>query len=172
MQDIESLFARELGIDEVRVVYPEYGFTEIMTDMITTSAYATVASLLLFGAQRGTCSVAGDIRVTPTATAPTSTPATPITPVAKPEEPVQRQNVRPVPPRIEPVSVTTPVQESVDSPKPEIKQSETTTESRVFATGTETPTDKPKKPSGWGILQDWMGKLGNSFAGKDEDTDW
>lgn len=184
MQDIEALFARELGIDEVRVVYPEYGFTENMTDMITTSAYATVASLLLFGAQRGTCSVAGGIRVTPPATTPISTPATPatpvtpVTPVAKPEEPVQRQNVRPIPPRIEPISVTTPVEETIDSPEQEIKQGGTTSGAGVFATGTETPPEvgAPKKTNrGLGLLkglEKWMGNIGNQFAGKDEDTDW
>lgn len=58
MQYIENLFARELGLDDVRTVYPEYGFTESMTQHITTSAYATVASLLVYGAERGSCSVA------------------------------------------------------------------------------------------------------------------
>lgn len=58
MQNIEALFASKLGIDDVRVVYPEYGFTESMSDHITTSAYATVASLLLYGSMHGACSVA------------------------------------------------------------------------------------------------------------------
>ena len=58
MQNIEVLFARELGYDDVRVVYPEYGFTDEMAQHITTPAYATVASLLVYGAKRGSCSVA------------------------------------------------------------------------------------------------------------------
>ena len=58
MPNIEKLFARELGIDDVRSVFPEYGFTETMAEHITTSAYATVASLLIYGAKRGSCAVA------------------------------------------------------------------------------------------------------------------
>ncbi|MBR2866763.1 MAG: cell division protein FtsA [Alistipes sp.] len=58
MPNIEKLFARELEIDDVRSVFPEYGFTETMAEHITTSAYATVASLLIYGAKRGSCAVA------------------------------------------------------------------------------------------------------------------
>lgn len=58
MPNIEKLFARELDIDDVRSVFPEYGFTETMAEHITTSAYATVASLLIYGAKRGSCAVA------------------------------------------------------------------------------------------------------------------
>lgn len=58
MPDIEQLFARELGYDDVRAVFPEYGFTDTMTAHITTSAYATVASLLIYCAKRGCCAVA------------------------------------------------------------------------------------------------------------------
>lgn len=58
MQDIETLFARELKVEEARSVYPEYGFTDSMGEHITTRAYATIASLLLYGAKRGMCAVA------------------------------------------------------------------------------------------------------------------
>lgn len=58
MPNIEKLFARELNLDDVRSVFPEYGFTEGMTNHITTSAYATVASLLLYGAKHGSCVIA------------------------------------------------------------------------------------------------------------------
>ena len=58
MQNIEQLFARELKVEEARSVYPEYGFTESMGEHITTRAYATIASLLLYGAKRGMCAVA------------------------------------------------------------------------------------------------------------------
>ena len=58
MQHIEELFAQELRVDEVRTVFPEYGFTENMTQHITTSAQAMVASLLIYGAKHGCCSVA------------------------------------------------------------------------------------------------------------------
>lgn len=58
MQNIERLFARELKVEEARSVFPEYGFTENMGEHMTTRAYATIASLLLYGAKRGTCAVA------------------------------------------------------------------------------------------------------------------
>ena len=58
MQHVEELFARELNAIEVRAVYPEYGFTETMSEHISTSAYATAASLLVYGAERGSCNIA------------------------------------------------------------------------------------------------------------------
>ena len=39
-------------------MFPEYGFTESMGEHMTTRAYATIASLLLYGAKRGLCAVA------------------------------------------------------------------------------------------------------------------
>lgn len=58
MQHVEQLFARELGVEEARTVYPEYGFTENLSEHITTTAYATVASLLCYGATHGSCNIA------------------------------------------------------------------------------------------------------------------
>ena len=58
MQNIEQLFARELKVEEARSVFPEYGFTENMGEHMTTRAYATIASLLLYGSKRGLCAVA------------------------------------------------------------------------------------------------------------------
>jgi cell division protein FtsA len=58
MRHIENLFARELGYDDVRPVHPEYGFTsESLLEHVNTPAYATVTSLLLYGATRGVCAV-------------------------------------------------------------------------------------------------------------------
>lgn len=58
MRDIEKLFSRELNIAEVRTVCPEYGFTEeSMLEHITSPADATVASLLVYGAKRGSCTI-------------------------------------------------------------------------------------------------------------------
>ena len=58
MRDIEHLFGRELDIAEVRVVHPEYGFTEeSMLEHITSPADATVASLLVYGAKLGSCTI-------------------------------------------------------------------------------------------------------------------
>lgn len=58
MRDIEKLFSRELDIIEARTVHPEYGFTEeSMLEHISSPADATVASLLVYGAKRGSCTV-------------------------------------------------------------------------------------------------------------------
>ena len=58
MQHIEELFLRELNVIDVRTAYPEYGFTATMSEHISTMAYSTVASLLRYGASRGSCNVA------------------------------------------------------------------------------------------------------------------
>ena len=64
LRDIETLFARELNISDVRIVSPEYGFTEeAMLEHISSPADATVASLLVYGAKNGSCNVA--MRPTP-----------------------------------------------------------------------------------------------------------
>ena len=58
MRDIEALFARELGYEDVRAVHPEYGFVEeSLLEHVTTPAYATAASLLIYGATHGECAV-------------------------------------------------------------------------------------------------------------------
>lgn len=147
MQDIETLFSRELGIDEVRAVYPEYGFTENMTDYISTSAYATVASLLLFGARRGSCAVATGINrgvTTPPRREETPKPAVVNTPVT-------------------PVKETPAHDEEVD------KKATPAEEENIFDTGNN---DSGKKPSLWERLQNKVSDWGNSFAGKDQDSDF
>jgi cell division ATPase FtsA len=58
MSYIETLFSRELKVDEVRSVFPEYGLTDNMGEHITSRAHATIASLLLYGAKHGMCAVA------------------------------------------------------------------------------------------------------------------
>jgi cell division protein FtsA len=157
MQNIETLFARELGIEEVRAVYPEYGFTDNLTDMITTTAYATVASLLLFGAERGACAVAGGTRV-----------ATPVEPEVKPQRPTNRVTVakpepvvKPKPePVVEPEPEPQPEPEPVPQPEPD---------DDIFVTGDD---DKKKGKRSWlDRLQSGMNKWGNSFVGKEEDKD-
>ncbi|MBQ5738271.1 MAG: cell division protein FtsA [Alistipes sp.] len=58
MRDIEKLFARELEIEDARTVHPEYGFTEeSLLEHISSPADATVASLLVYGAKRGSCTI-------------------------------------------------------------------------------------------------------------------
>lgn len=149
MQNIETLLARELGIEEVRAVYPEYGFTENLTDMVTTMAYSTVASLLLFGSQHGVCSVAGGVRTTPSVEPPVKPqPAT--IHVAEPE----------------PVKEETTQEKKAEPQKISVK-AETEDPDKEFEVGTPTQ----KKSSFWERLQREIGNIGNSFAGKDEDKD-
>jgi cell division protein FtsA len=150
MSNIEQLFARELGIGEVRAVYPEYGFTETMTDHIATSAYATVASLLLFGASHGSCSVAArTVTVTPQ-----HDPVPPVTP----KPPIT--STPPVPPvtTVPPVTPAEPVDDTEDTEDTTIKIE---------------PDPEPKKRSLFDRLKDNVKdkivRAGEKFAGKDED---
>ena len=164
MQNIETLFSRELGIDEVRAVYPEYGFTENMTDVITTSAYATVASLLLFGAERGACAVAGGVRVAP---------------VVEPEVKPQRSTIR----------VTTPMPESQPEPEPQPKPDvvvkpepepepqptpEPQPEPDIFDPGDNAGKKKGGKRRGGFLsgLDKWMTNIGNQFVGSNDESEF
>lgn len=153
MQNIEQLFARELKIEEVRSVYPEYGFTETMTRHITTTAYATVASLLIYGAQHGSCAVAVGPRnvepeqprvapVRPTATPSQEERRTTPQPATEPKEPTEPESARG---KIEPVQPT-------DVQPGEIKLEGEKQSKGIF---------------GWG--QKFIEKLGNAFAGDDDE---
>ena len=150
MQNIEALFARELGIDEVRSVYPEYGFTESMTDFITTSAYATVASLLIFGSQRGTCAVAAG-----TGRPSMPTEEAPAKPVFKaPAAPKHEEEA----PKI-PVAPAAPVHPTPAPAEP------TKSDEEDEPWGTE-----PEPKSSWrDKFKKRVAQLGNSFMGSDED---
>lgn len=156
MQDIETLFSRELGIDEVRVVYPEYGFTENMADQISTSAYATVASLLLFGARRGACSVAVGV---------SHGVATP----QKEEQPKRGVTIPPTPVKDRPKPTSA---EQIDEEKKEEQAEQTENAEKV-----ENPEDSgifetgfpEKRLSIWERIQRTATEWGNSFVGKDQD---
>jgi hypothetical protein len=160
MQNIETLFSRELGIDEARAVYPEYGFTENMTDVITTSAYATVASLLLFGAERGACAVAGGVRVAP---------------IVEPEVKPQRHTIR----------VTTPMPEPQPEPEPQPKPDvvvkpepqpapESQPETDIFDPGDNAGKKKGGKRRGGFLsgLDKWMTNIGNQFVGNNDESEF
>lgn len=95
MKGIERLFMRELGYDDVRVVYPEYDITsESQIDHISTPAYSTVVSLLIHGAKRGSCAVAVVPQPAPrkevveTSKPQMQTP-TPVTPKPQEQRPVE-----------------------------------------------------------------------------------
>ena len=153
MQNIEKLFARELGIDDVRAVYPEYGFTENMTDVITTMAYSTVASLLLFGASRGTCSVAFGPRV-----------AAPVTPE---EKHIKRE---PIVPKVE--DVEEKHEEKHEEPAKSVETEKPTKaleEDDIFETGEE---KTGKKQSFGSRLQRWMNNVGNKFVNDNDEAEF
>jgi cell division protein FtsA len=164
MQDIESLFARELGIDEVRVVYPEYGFTDNMTDHITTSAYATVASLLLYGSMHGACSVA----VGPNRDVNKPAEKTPIQPVEeKPiEAPKEReQRVEEKTEEEEAKPTRTPLITVDPTPSNKVQNDKIIDDDDIFGTG----SDDDDKPKWWDKIKKKISTMGDSFAGKDEE---
>ena len=147
MPNIEKLFARELGIDDVRSVFPEYGFTETMAEHITTSAYATVASLLVYGAKRGSCAVA-ERPFTPR----TETYTPPVKPATEPERETQRptDEVQDEAPKHETIKPTTP---DVGSDK-------------------EFEVEGDNESKGlfrW--FKDKVEKMGNAFAGNDDEQE-
>jgi cell division protein FtsA len=162
MQNIETLFSRELGIDEVRAVYPEYGFTENMTDVITTSAYATVASLLLFGAERGACAVAGGVRVAP---------------VVEPEVKPQRHTIRVTTPMPEPQPEPQPKPDVVVKPEPQPEPQpapEPQPETDIFDPGDNAGKKKGGKRRGGFLsgLDKWMTNIGNQFVGNNDESEF
>lgn len=167
MQNIEELFARELKAIEVRSVYPEYGFTEDMAAHITTTAYATVASLLLYGAEHGSCAIA----VAPRAT--------------EVERPQQTQHVRLVrEPQHEqhttPAAHTEQVTKIAEEPKRTEEPKRAAAEGGIKIEPATPEAVKPEeikvddgkqngKIMGW--LRRKIENLGNTFAGEDEEHD-
>jgi cell division protein FtsA len=145
MQNIETLFSRELGIDEVRSVYPEYGFTDNMTDFIDTPAYATVASLLIYGSQCGACAVADAPKTIGVQPKPQPQP--------KPEvqtPPVQKRAEEEEKPAVAQTTVPPIAPESIDVEE-EVSWDE-----------------EPETNKNGGKLKRWFTQLGNSFMGGDE----
>ncbi len=164
MQNIETLFSRELGIDEVRAVYPEYGFTENMTDVITTSAYATVASLLLFGAERGACAVAGGVRVAPV-----------VEPEVKPQRPTIRVTTPMPEPQPEPEPQPKPDVVVKPEPQPEPQPTpEPQPEPDIFDPGDNAGKKKGGKRRGGFLsgLDKWMTNIGNQFVGSNDESEF
>lgn len=171
MPNIENLFASELGYDDVRSVYPEYGFTESLNEHITTRAYATVASLLLYGAKNGSCAVA----VRPGNTANVHQPR--VTP------PMNNDDVYVPKPRV----ITTPPAEehrhqtTVEEPKPEhhTHSGEPMVDPQKIEPVTPTESDNDDQividpynnqaNGGKRSFGRFLEKLGDIFAGKDDE---
>lgn len=171
MQNIEFLFASELGYDDVRSVYPEYGFTDSINEHITTRAYATVASLLLYGAKKGSCTIS--VRPAAPAEQPRSTfqasndegytavPPRPrvVTPTPAPAAPHIAEE--PQSPKGEPVvspHKIEPVKPAVDD----------TTEQNSEEEVIKVPEGGKKRRWGLGNIMD---TLGDMFAGGDKGDD-
>lgn len=147
MRFIEELFQRELGLEDVHAVHPEYGLVEeSMYEHITTPAYATVVSLLLYGAKKGGCTVvAGGATVRPT---------------------VQPEPV--------PVRPTTPIEEAdfvpEDSDKPTPGSTSESTAGEDIKDGVIEGEDIDDKPRGIkNIFSNIFGKVSKTFAESDDD---
>jgi hypothetical protein len=145
MRDIEKLFAQELEIMEARTVHPEYGFTEeSMLEHITSPADATVASLLVYGAKRGSCTVGVRPEQQEITPRPTQRPkGLSIYNTPTPEEPVTTQ----------PESTTTP---EPQNPVLDIDDTEL----------------QPKKSSLGEKIRILFTKAGNTFIGEGEEGEF
>lgn len=148
--NIEKLFARELGLDDVRSVFPEYGFTETMTNHITTSAYATAASLLIYGAKHGSCAIAER---------PTFGPRTTEARQAYAQQQTTNTVSKPTP---------EPEKEVQDAPNDTVLKP---------VTPEEMPTDdivlegEGRSGGFFGWVKDKIEKMGNTFAGSEDEQE-
>jgi hypothetical protein len=160
MRDIEKLFARELEIMEARTVHPEYGFTEeSMLEHITSPADATVASLLVYGAKHGSCTIGirpeqPQQRV---ATAPRSTGLS------------QYDNIAPREQVATPAQPQQPQQPAYQKPASQINDNPV--KPKVSLADDEDPL-KPEKPSFGKRIRDMFNKAGNTFIGDGEEGEW
>jgi cell division protein FtsA len=152
MQHIEELFARELRVDEVRTVFPEYGFTENMTQHITTSAQAMVASLLIYGAKHGCCSVAvrqSQVRVE--------------TPKTAPMRPIEDTEVHP--------KQSTPAPEpkrevKIEPKRPTVTPLDDEDDGDIFV------TEGDEKRKNWrNKMKNLFDKMSNSFTGNEDELE-
>lgn len=152
MRDIEKLFAQELEIMEARTVHPEYGFTEeSMLEHITSPADATVASLLVYGAKRGSCTIG---KRPEQQAAPR--------PVARPTGLSSYNNTTTV---VEEQKPTTPQAPATPEPQNPVKPKP------VLDIDDDDPL-KPEKPSFGGRIRKWFTDAGNTFIGDKEEGEF
>ena len=163
MRDIEKLFARELEIEDVRIMHPEYGFVEeSLLEHITSTADTTVASLLLYGAKRGSCTVG-------------------VRAVEQPVEQKPKANglseySRPKPAFTQPEAV--PVQQEqpkVDTPATAQNTQPSGNSTPITAPEPDIDVELPEKPKGsrfgkW--LRGRIENLGNTFVGDSQETEY
>ena len=162
MRDIEKLFARELDIEDVRIMHPEYGFTEeSMLEHISSPADTTVASLLVHGAEVGACSVG----------------------VGTVEKPVvEKKQSTGLSQYTRPETTTQQPERAPEQPKPEETKPE---KPETPAQKPETPAQKPEKP-GDDVpelpqgpkkgIGNWLRRkfenMGNTFIGDSQEADF
>ncbi len=92
LKDLDTLFNR-ISKMEVRVAAPDTGLTEASLELVDNPAYATIAGLLLLGAEQGTSSLIIEnppVRNVPEPEIPVEEP-----PVAEPKRPVSPTAPRP-----------------------------------------------------------------------------
>lgn len=154
MRDIEKLFAQELEIMEARTVHPEYGFTEeSMLEHITSPADATVASLLVYGAKHGSCTIG--IRPEQQA-APR--------PVARPTGLSSYNNTTTV---VEEQKPTTPQPQAPATPEPQ-----NPVKPKPILDIDDGDPLEPEKPSFGGRIRKWFTDAGNTFIGDKEEGEF
>ncbi len=164
MRDIEELFKRELGYDDVRVVYPEYGVTpESQMAHLSTPAYATAVSLLLYGAKRGVCSVS-------------MIPSSPrVVPPVQPPKPANMGGNTIPPVKVEPTKTPKaeePKQEGNDSEPPVQPVAPVAPEQpgKITSAGGDV---EDKKPSRWKkFFGNVAEKISNSMSSEGGDNDF
>lgn len=158
MRDIEKLFARELEIEDVRIMHPEYGFVEeSLLEHITSTADTTVASLLLYGAKRGSCTVG----VRPVEQKPK---ANGLSVYSRPEPAFTQPEVTTAQ-KEQPKATETAAQ----NVEPSVKKPDTT--ASQIDEGDELP-EKPKGSRFGKWLRGRIENLGNTFVGDSQETEY
>jgi cell division protein FtsA len=159
MRDIEKLFARELDIEDVRIMHPEYGFTEeSLLEHISSPADTTVASLLIHGAEVGACSVGVGTVEKPVVEKKQSTGLSQYT---RPETTTQKPETTPEQPKPE---ETKPQKPETPAQKPETPAQKPGDDEPELPQG-------PKKGIGnW--LRRKFENMGNTFIGDSQEADF
>lgn len=182
MRDIEKLFGRELDIEDVRTMHPEYGFTEeSMLEHISSPADSTVASLLIYGAERGSCTV-GVRPVEQTQqqrTQPKGLSAYTQPGIQQPQQvqPSQPAAATPQQPQTPPVQTpqTAPDAQSVTPPTTltsgEQKTKQDLDDNKQGGKIEDELPEGPKKGFGWWIRKKFE-NVGNSFVGDSQETEF
>ena len=173
MRDIEKLFGRELDIEDVRIMHPEFGFTEeSMLEHITSPADTTVASLLVYGAKRGSCTV-GALPVEHKPEPPQTPKRTTLSDYSRPD--YEGETTTPQQPASQ---YTAPQQPASQQPAPQHQGPKMASDSkptgpakRSIDLDDELP-DPPKKNRFGKWVRNKIENLGNTFIGDGQEADF